>query len=303
MIDKKVRQIFNSIFPCRLGKLRQFSSQGALILPRGAAGIGPRFSIVTPSYMQGDYIKATIDSVLGQGVSSLEYIIQDSCSNDNTSEVLRSVDSGVIRIFVEKDSGQADAVNRGFAKTSGEIMAWINSDDILLPGALKCVDYFFEAYPDVDIFYGNRLIIDSGSNVIGRWILPSHSSSAFLWRDYIPQETLFWRRSAWNKIGASLDASLRFAMDWDLIARFYRANCKFMHIPRFLGAFRVHELQKTTMNIHDIGYSEMKTVSMRLHGRDIPKAYSLLRRLPYLLRQQYADACNAHVLKSFIQAV
>jgi predicted NodU family carbamoyl transferase/GT2 family glycosyltransferase len=227
----------------------------------------PKLSIVTPSFQQGRYIERTIVSVMNQGYPNLEYFVQDGGSSDDTVAALKRYQGRLSGWISEKDRGQSQAINLGFVQTSGEIMGWLNSDDLLLPGALACVVDYFNRHPDVDVVYGNRLLIDESDMEIGRWIMPGHDSKVLSWVDYVPQETLFWRRSIWEKAGGQIDESFRFAMDWDLLVRFREAGAKFAHIPHFLGAFRIHEHQKTSAVINDIGHQEMNRIRERVLGR------------------------------------
>jgi glycosyltransferase involved in cell wall biosynthesis len=205
--------------------------------------------------------------VLKQTYPNLEFFVQDGGSTDGTLELLKSKEGDFTGWVSEKDNGQAQAINRGFAKTSGEIMAWLNSDDLILPGVLNFVADFFNRHPDIDVVYGNRLLIDKDNMEIGRWILPGHDNTVLSWVDYIPQETLFWRRRIWEKIGGKVDESFQFALDWDLLVRFRDAGAKFHHIPQFLGAFRIHEKQKTSAQINQIGYQEMNRIRERTLGK------------------------------------
>jgi len=228
----------------------------------------PKVSIVTPSYQQGEFIARTIDSILSQGYSNLEYIIQDGGSKDDTCNVVEQYQGRICSFTSFPDGGQSNAINLGFQKATGEIMGWLNSDDLLLPGALNTVVDFFNSHPKADVVYGNRLLIDENDKQIGVWILPNHhDSEALQWADYIPQETLFWRRSAWVKIGSCIDTDFKFAMDWDLLLRLQNAQLNICHIPNFLGAFRVHSQQKSSANIHDLGRREMNILRERNLGR------------------------------------
>jgi len=114
----------------------------------------PKFSIVTPSYNQGNYIEQTISSVIEQGYPELEYLVMDGGSTDGTKNVLETYDSEIHYWVSEPDKGQADAIFRGFERASGEIIGWLNSDDFLLPDALEKVGAFFAANPDVDCVIG-----------------------------------------------------------------------------------------------------------------------------------------------------
>lgn len=223
-------------------------------------------SIVTPSLNHANFLINTIDSISDQQYPALEYHIQDGNSEDGTLDLLRSIRAENLSWSSEPDSGQAQAINRAFSKTNGEIMAWVNSDDLLLPGALNCVIYHFNKHPEIDVIYGNRLLIDEDNKEIGSWILPKHNNNVLSWADYIPQETLFWRRSIWDKTGAKLDESFQFAMDWELLIRFRDSGANFLHIDRFLGAFRVHKEQKTSKLLEEIGNQEMNRIRKRCLG-------------------------------------
>jgi len=115
-------------------------------------------------------------------------------------------------------------------------MAYLNSDDLLLPDTLAYVAEFFLRNPEIDIVYGHRIVIDAQTFEIGRWILPSHDSEAIKWADFVPQETMFWRKRVWDRV-VELDESFRYALDWDFILRAQSLNFKFKRLPVFLVAF------------------------------------------------------------------
>jgi hypothetical protein len=112
-------------------------------------------------------------------------------------------------------------------------------------------------------------LIDEHDGEIGRWVLPPHVGPVLLWADYVPQETLFWRRRIWDKVGGYMDESFKFALDWELLLRFQAAGAKMVRLPRFLGAFRIHASQKTSSQIDDIGAEEMARLRQQCHGRPI----------------------------------
>lgn len=257
------------IFKPRLGVLVQYSPRPMVISTENnfpTVVRAPKIAIVTPSFNQGSYIGRTIDSVLKQEYPNLEYFVQDGGSSDSTVDVLKSYCKRLNGWISEPDEGQSQAINRGFKHVTGDIMAWLNSDDLLLPGTLHVVADFLEHNPHIDVVYGNRLMVDENDLEIGRWILPGHDSDVLPWADFVPQETMFWRRSIWEKSGGRIDESFRFAMDWDLILRFKKAGARFAHIPEFLGAFRIHESQKTSAVISAIGYQEMDRLRLRELG-------------------------------------
>lgn len=277
----------------RLGNLRQY-------LPRDAVGHAsrcevaapvpaPRISVVTPSYGQARFIERTIESVVAQAYPNLEYLVQDGGSTDGTVDILRQREGRLSSWQSAPDRGQAHAINLAFARTRGEIMGWLNSDDLLLPGALARVADHFTRHPEIDVVYGNRLLIDEDDREIGRWILPGHDDKVLKWADYIPQETLFWRRSLWDQIGGRVDESFQFAMDWDLLIRFQQAGARFAHLPHFMGAFRVHAEQKTSAAIEGVGFAEMSRIRARVWGR-VPHQSEIRRAIrPFLLRHVLVD--------------
>lgn len=184
----------------------------------------------------------------------------------------------------ERDAGQADAIAKGFAKTSGgpdDIMAWINSDDFYLPGALGFVADYFARHPEVDVVYGHRVVVDENSREIGRWFLPKHDAEVLRLNDFVPQETLFWRRRIWDRAGG-IDPAFKFALDWDLLLRFQAAGAKIVRVPYFLACFRIHAAQKTSAQMHDVGQREITLLRERTHGRAFPPQE--LEKNPRLLR-------------------
>ena len=233
--------------------------------PRVAAHKLPTIALVTPSYMQGPFIEQTIRSVVDQDYPQLRYAVQDAASTDETVDILKKYSSRIDSWVSEPDTGQARAVLSGFEKISGDIMAWLNSDDLLMPGALRFVGEYFRRNPGVDAIYGHRVVIDEHDREIARWVLPPHDPDVLRSIDYVPQETLFWRRSLWEKAGG-VDPKYRFALDWDMLLRFQGAGAKIVRVPYYLGCFRVHTLQKTSAQMETIGSDEIDYLRSRSDG-------------------------------------
>jgi GT2 family glycosyltransferase len=227
----------------------------------------PVIAIVTPVFNQARWIERTIASVLEQDYPRLNYVVQDAGSRDGTAEIIERYRGALAAYESAPDGGQTQAINRGFAKVSGEIMAWLNGDDFLLPGVLAYVARFFQDNPKVDLIYGHRLIVDEDGGQIGHWILPRHDSEALKWADYVPQETMFWRRRVWDEVGP-LDESFRFAMDWDFLLRVQAKGLTLRRVPRFLGCFRAHDAQKTATQ-GDIYEAEAARLRLRSFGRPV----------------------------------
>jgi FkbM family methyltransferase len=257
----------------RLGVLRQYEPIALQIPPHymslPALAAWPRISVVTPSLNHGEFIERTILSVLDQRYESLQYVIQDGGSTDKTLDILGRYAPRLAHVDSDIDSGIGEALNRGFAHTTGEIMAYLNSDDVLLPGTLHTVAAYFAAHPEVDAVYGHRVLLDADDNEIGRWVLPPHDDEVLRWVDYIPQETLFWRRRAWDLTGQQIDETFKFAVDWELLLRLAAAGATFARVPRFLGAFRVHDAQKTSSLLEDVGAREMSRLRLRSMTRAV----------------------------------
>ena len=245
-------------------------------------GPAPTFAIVTPSFNQAGFLERTLRSVLDQNYAPLQYVVQDGGSWDQSAEILKRYRDRLTHAESRKDRGQAHAINLGFRHTTGEIMAYLNSDDLLLPGTLAYVARYFVQHPEVDAVYGHRVIIDEHDQEVGRWVLPPHEDRAIIWSDYVPQETLFWRRRIWEKAGAAMDESFQFALDWDLLIRFRRVGARFKRLPRFLGAFRVHHQQKTSFTIASVGARETERIMLELHGRPVTYEERLRRARGFL---------------------
>lgn len=278
---------FKKLIGIRLGVLRQYPPRPLDL--RGHVNDAPDsqslpvISLITPSFNQGRFLERTLRSVLEQRYPRLEYIVQDGGSTDESGLILEHYRGLLTHCESTSDQGQADAINRGFRHARGEILAYLNSDDILLPGTLAYVASFFASHPQVDVVYGHRILIDAQDREIGRWVLPPHDDSVLTWTDYVPQETLFWRRSIWEKTGSRLDEWFEYALDWELLLRFRQAGARFTRLPRFLAAFRVHPAQKTATS-PAVGQGECAAIRRQLHRRSVSLLEVKLRCLPYLLR-------------------
>jgi glycosyltransferase involved in cell wall biosynthesis len=241
----------------------------------------PHFAIVTPSFNQGRFLSATIESVLSQNYPALSYHVQDGGSVDDTRAVLESHGESISWQSIE-DRGQSHAINLGFSAVSGDIMAYLNSDDILLPGALAYVAKYFEDNPDIDVVYSHRVLMNAAGLEIGRAILPWHDTRAIKWFDFVPQETMFWRRRVWTAVGG-VDESFQYAMDWDFILRAQEAGFRFARLPRFLGCFRIHDTQKTSV-MFQRGQQESERLRRRYLGSN-PKGKEVERAIAGYLRR------------------
>lgn len=225
----------------------------------------PSIAIVTPSFNQGIFLERTLRSVLDQNYPKLEYAVMDGGSTDNSVSIIKAHSPRLKAWQSAPDKGQTDAIVKGFEKVTGDVMAYLNSDDELMPGSLRFIGEFLAQHPEVDVVYGHRIIIDEHNQEVGRWVLPKHCRETIRYIDFIPQETLFWRKSIYDKVGG-LDSSFRFAMDWDLLLRFTRANAHIVRLPYYLGCFRAHEQQKSQTIHNSVGSLESQLLMKREHG-------------------------------------
>lgn len=204
----------------------------------------PKISIVTCSYQQGKFLDATMRSVFDQQYENLEYIVIDGGSKDQSVDVIRQHESKLNYWVSEKDRGQTHALQKGFDRSTGEILGWLCSDDLLLPDALNRVAAFFEANPDVDFVYGNALWIDANGQFIRpKKEMPWHKFLFLYDHNYIAQPAAFWRRSLFDKVGG-LDESWNLGMDSDLWLRFAQ-HTKPYYLDEYLACMRDYPEQKT----------------------------------------------------------
>ena len=244
----------------------------------------PIVTIVTPSFNQGRFIRATIESVLGQDYPDVEYVSRDAGSTDETASVVRDYASRLTFIS-EPDRGQSHAINKGFAEAKGSILAWLNSDDTYAPGAVMAAVRAFEAGPDCGLIYGDANYIDEGGRIIGRF--PAAQTDFVRLRHgyvHVPQQAAFFRAHLWKTLGP-LDPSFYFAMDYDLWLRIAR-HAQVKYIPEIWANFRLHTAAKTIAD-DDRCWPEM----LRIHYRDGGTFFSVIVA-KYYLRKLLAPIWN-----------
>ena len=248
-------------------------------------GIGrgrPRVSVVVPSYNQGRFIGEALDSILSQGYPDLEVLVMDGGSTDETLEILKGYGHR-IRFESGRDGGQADALNRGFAKATGEIVGWLNSDDRYCPGAIEEGVAALETEPEAGFVYGEGELIAEDGRVISR----SSSVHQFdLWRlihviDFIMQPAVFMRRVVLIEAGG-LDVSLHYGLDWDLWIRMALRG-SVVYCPSFLAQSREHAATKTSCGGFR-RWRELKQIVCR-HGGSIGSPSVLIYGLDTLRRK------------------
>ena len=251
-----------------------------------------KISIVTPSYNQARFIERTIRSVLVQDYPELEYIVLDGGSTDHTVEILKNYDRDLSFWCSEKDRGQTHAINRGFARSTGEIIGWLNSDDMLFPGALHRINRVFSEHPEVDVVYGNGVWIDEFDRVIRKRRNGEFHFKTWLYGMADPfQPEVFYRRGVLEK-GGYLNEEFHMLMDREWWIRLAKSGCNFMYVNDEFAALRKHTQTKSSRQrmvndlerwkLHDLYWEgfRFKNPSLhRMHWKLVSLYYLALRRL------------------------
>lgn len=234
----------------------------------------PLVSIITPSYNHAQFIDATIRSVVEQDYPNLEYIIIDGGSTDGSQEIIRSwaerFPARLVYWVSEPDRGQTDAINKGFSRARGEILAWLNSDDTYQPEAVSRAAQYLIEHPKVGLVYGDANLIDQAGEIIGKF--PARQTDyRRLRRGYvhIPQQAAFFRTDLWHKVGP-LDPTFYFAMDYDLWVRL-ASQAPIHYVAQPWANFRLHSQGKSVV-ADDRCWPEM----LRVHYREGGSRYSWL---------------------------
>lgn len=267
-----------------------------------------KISIVTPSYNQALFLNEAIESVLAQRDPNLEYVVVDGGSTDGSVDIIRRHASRLTHWVSEPDGGHYDAINKGFAKTTGDVMAWLNSDDMYTPWSFSIVREIFSKYPEVEwlttlqslswnrqgqpisiVFGGgfNRKLFLKGGN------LPTKGSFG---RRFIQQESTFWRRSLWDRAGGRLDTSFRLAADFELWARFFQhADLHGVLAP--FGGFRIHGNQKSVLQAAEY-MEEAERVLEKYSGKPCRGAEALLRGIVWKVGRHFALAAVPRIVRT-----
>ncbi|MBA3701498.1 MAG: glycosyltransferase [Rubrobacteraceae bacterium] len=244
---------------------------------KGDNGDWPKISVVTPSFNQGQYIEATIKSVLEQGYPNLEYIIMDGGSTDGTVEIIEKYSDQLTYWVSEPDEGQTDALIKGFNRASGDILCWLCSDDLFEARTLQEVAEMFVQHPDWEVVYGDSFWIDAdGRPIRFKREIPYYR---FIWmydHNYLPQPSTFWRRGIYERVDG-LDARMELSMDADLWSRFAE-HTALHHVPLAWSRMRYYPEQKNR---------RLRTKSNQEDGlirsRYLPDEPRWLRRLKWFL--------------------
>lgn len=210
----------------------------------------PRISVITPSFNQARYLALTLRSVLDQRYPNLEYWVMDGGSRDGTVDLLRRHEAQLAGWVSEPDRGQAHAFNKGLARATGELIGWINSDDVYLNRNLAAAAEFFRTHPDVDIVFTDYLYIDAADRVLKRRREIPFDYATYLWSGdcYHANCAGFFRRRVFDRIGP-LDEQLHYCMDYEFYLRAARAGLRFAHLHAYWAAYRLHDTSKSVSQL------------------------------------------------------
>ncbi len=219
-----------------------------------------KITIVTPSYNQANYLEETLRSVLSQRDQIHQYLVLDGGSSDGSAELIKKYadeTGGIDYWHSRKDTGQSDAIHQGFQRATGDYIAWLNSDDVYLPGALRHVREALERNRSWDALTGYHVRIDGASRILSHHRTPGESPRMVWWGvQHTAQQTCFFRKSLYDKVGG-LDLKLHCAMDTELWLRMFDAGSTWGHVPEYLAAFRMHEAAKGSAWLKE--YAEERT--------------------------------------------
>lgn len=238
----------------------------------------PKITIVTPSYNQGDFIEATILSVLGQGYPNLEYIIIDGGSTDKSISIIKKYASQLHYWVSEKDNGQADAINKGFFLGCGEIFAWLNSDDLYMPGTLfRISEIYLASSNKLSVFFGNCIHFGSAGTevyVTGSDVGQNSELYELNLYDYIIQPSSFWSKAVWKQVG-ELNTTLHYGFDWEWFLRAKASGVKLQPLSDLFSLYRIHSQHKSSAG-GEARYQELLALYHLYGGERIEQLFKKL---------------------------
>ncbi|MBW8050438.1 MAG: glycosyltransferase [Cytophagales bacterium] len=248
--------------------------------------INPKISIITPSYNQAQYIEQTIQSVINQNYPNLEYIIIDGGSTDNTLEIIKKYEKHVNYWISEPDTGQSNAINKGLKKAKGDIITWINSDDLLAPNALHMAQQYFMDYPAIMLIHGKTILFnDQNDKEILKGAEEEDLKYKYLAYMPFPQPSSFFRKQVVEKLGY-LDESLDYGMDFDLLVRI-TLNYDILKVGNIFSKYRLHNTSKSISENIKFAHDWVRVFSKILRSFDFTEEF--INALKILNLYHYCD--------------
>jgi glycosyltransferase involved in cell wall biosynthesis len=235
----------------------------------------PKISVITPSYNQGQYIEETILSVLNQNYPNLEYLIMDGGSNDNTVEVIKKYADKITFWVSEKDKGQAEAINKGFKKATGDILCWLNSDDYYFNDTLHYIAKNLDVSKKEILFGEVDHIFEPHGKIKPSNVKNKYENYQLELYDFIIQPGSFWTKKVWEEVG-EVNENLHFVFDWDWFVRAKKVNTNFKYHKRTLAMYRVHDAHKTS-NGGQKRQKEIEYILREYSGEKMLNAFIFMR--------------------------
>ena len=239
----------------------------------------PKISVVTPSFNQAEFIEETILSVINQNYPNLEYIVIDGGSTDGSVEIIKKYEQYFTYWISEPDKGHADALNKGFAKATGEVMAWINSDDKYFEWTFMTIAEIYSQYPDVlwttglHANFNRQGVLMAGESAVRAVYKNIYS---YIFRNFhIQQESVFWRRSLWEKTGGYIDENVHLMVDTELWCRFF-LHAELWHIDQVIGGYRTYGLNRSHIAIHKQQVTEDIDKSIEFLMANLPNQHMIV---------------------------
>lgn len=241
----------------------------------------PKISVIVPSYNQGPFLEHCLNSIVCQGYPNLELIVIDGGSTDNSREILENFNSYITYWVSKKDKGQSDAVNRGILRSTGDIIGWINSDDIYLDKCLFSASKLFHENPNWDIVFSNYYFVDKESRVIKKRKEIPFDFNIYLWTHdcYHANCAGFFRKRVFDRVGL-LNESLNYGMDYEFYLRSYQQGCIIRHSDSYWGAYRLHDNSKSVSSTKHMK-NEGLLIAKMFYPQNISGSNILKKQLHY----------------------
>jgi glycosyltransferase involved in cell wall biosynthesis len=262
----------------------------------------PLVSIITPSYNQSQFIEDTIQSVIQQEYPNIEYIIIDGGSTDQSEQIIRKHSQNIAYWCSEPDNGQAHAINKGLKIAKGELLGWLNADDILLPNTVSLAVSAFKNNPEIDVVYGHLERINQFGEKIPTPILPKDkvefSKKLIVGECVVNQPGSFWRRKAMEKVGM-LDEGLRYGLDYEFWIRLALAGAQFIHLPHTVACFRLSKDSKTVGETEGMALEQLEILDRVLSLDYLPQKIGLSSKQIIRRTRKTRSAISLHAFYGY----
>lgn len=262
----------------------------------------PLVSLVTPSYNQAAFLEQTIRSILYQDYPHIEYLVIDGGSSDGSIEIIQRYDHRLAFWVSEPDCGQAEAINKGLRRARGEILGWLNADDILLPGTVQLAVDTFQKQPEIDVFYGHLERIDAAGHRVPTPNLPkdrvNFSKEFVIGECLVNQPGSFWRRSVMDRVGL-LDESLHYGLDYEYWIRMALAGAVFQRVPHTVAFFRLSPASKTVSQSAAMACEQLAILERTLKREDLSQELGISPAAIQMKAQQAKSRISLHAFYGY----